>query len=113
LENAEFNLEVPVDLRVYSQSAVLKATYKFTDNWYVQLTKATDETVTVVFTSKIPSHPSPNIQGEFLNELLDQRLREQIGSETLAVRNLIMAHALSKLDLIPSANDNGCFQSAP
>jgi His-Xaa-Ser system protein HxsD len=106
LKNAESNIAVPVDLHVYSQSAILRATYKFTDKWYVQLTKVTEETVTVLFTPKEPGNHSVNLRGEFLNELLDQRLREQIGSETVAVRNLIMAHALSKLNLIPSTNDS-------
>jgi His-Xaa-Ser system protein HxsD len=111
LEQSESNIEIDVDLSLYSHGAILKATYKFTNNWYVQLTKTAENTVTVFFTPKEPINHSINTRGEFLNELLDQGLREQIGSETLAVRNLIMAHALSKLDLIHSANDSDCTQS--
>jgi His-Xaa-Ser system protein HxsD len=36
----------------------------------------------------------------FFQELLDQELREKIGQETAPLRNLILAHAFSKIDLI-------------
>ena len=100
------NIEIIVDLGLYSQNVLLKATYKFTGDWYVQLATTSENTATVIFSPKTPGDNSANIRGEFLNELLDQSLREQIGSETLAVRNLIMAHALSKFDLISSPNDS-------
>ncbi len=110
-KSPDSKIEVIVELGLYSESAILKATYKFTDNWYVELKKATEEKVTVIFSPKVPASHSSDIKGEFLNELLDQRLREQIGAETLAVRNLIMAHALSKLDPIQSVHDSTCAQS--
>jgi His-Xaa-Ser system protein HxsD len=100
LETPESSIEVVVDLGVYSQTAVLKATYKFTGNCYVSLEKGSESAVTVLFTSKSSAILPSNLKEEFLNELLDQRLRECISAETLPVRNLIMAHALSKLDFI-------------
>ncbi len=108
MENQTKNVEVEVDLGVYSQNAIFKATYKFTDHWYVEVTTAGTNAVRLNFIPKDPTAPTCNPKGDFLNELLDQRLREQIGSETLAVRNLILAHALSKLDLVqpPGEHDN-------
>jgi His-Xaa-Ser system protein HxsD len=91
-------IEVIVDLGLYSQTSIIKAAYRFTGDWFVQLIRAGDDKLTVSFTSKRPLD-EPNLKNQFLNELLDQRLREQISAETQPVRNLIMAHALSKLGL--------------
>ena len=40
------------------------------------------------------------LAGEFVNLLLDETLREEIGRETEPVRNLILAHALSETALL-------------
>jgi His-Xaa-Ser system protein HxsD len=98
LGNPEPNIEVVVDLGLYSQSAILKATYKFTGDWYVQLVTTSENAITVIFTPKVSTDQSTNLKGEFLNELLDQRLREKINEETLPARNLIMAYALANLN---------------
>ncbi len=90
---------VVVDLGLYSRNAIQKAAYKFSDAWYVELASGSDQTVNVRFTPKGEGKDGDLVRKEFFNELLDQTLRERIASETLAVRNLIMAHALSKLDL--------------
>jgi len=37
---------------------------------------------------------------DFLNDLIDQRLRSIVAEETSATRDLIMAHALSRTALI-------------
>lgn len=104
METPEPSTEVIVDLGLYTQTAILKATYKFTGNYFVRLEKVSDNSLTVAFTVKSPAILTANLTEEFLNELLDQRLREHISVETLPVRNLIMAHALSKLDLVPPAD---------
>jgi His-Xaa-Ser system protein HxsD len=89
---------VEVDLTVYSETALLKATYKFTDCYFVKIDRASEKIAAVAFTPRTNALDA-NIEGNFLNELLDQCLREKISEETLPVRNLIMAHALSKLNL--------------
>ena len=89
---------VAVDLSLYSQTALLKATYKFTDRYFVKIDKASEKVATVSFTPRTTDQET-NLEGMFLNELLDQRLREKINEETLPVRNLIMAYALSNLNI--------------
>jgi len=113
LENSDPNIEITVDLGLYSQTAILKATYKFTGNYYVRISTVSGNSIIVTFTSKSSSNLPGNLKDEFLNELLDQRLREQISAETLPVRNLIMAHALSKLDLVrtPASGENSSHDS--
>ncbi len=90
---------VVVDLGLYSRDAIRKVAYKFSGDWYVELASVSDQTINVHFTPKGQGKDRDLVRKEFFNELLDQTLRERIASETLAVRNLIMAHALSKLDL--------------
>lgn len=97
---------VVVNLDLYTRDAVRKAAYKFTGDWYVELVSTSEQAVTVMFTAKGEGRVSDQVRKEFHNELLDQTLREQIATETLAVRNLIMAHALSKLDLIEPPDVN-------
>lgn len=105
--NEEARIDVEVDLSLHSHSSILKATYKFTDHWYVEFVPSIKRDILkITFTPKSSPENRYQVRSEFLNELLDQQLREQIGSETLAVRNLIMAHALSKLDLIPDPGED-------
>ncbi len=86
------SLKFTVDPEIYGELAVLKATYRFTDRYFIKIEKGA-----VTFTPKGTAIDN-NLEGKFFNELLDQRLREKIAQETLPARNLIMAYALSSLD---------------
>jgi His-Xaa-Ser system protein HxsD len=105
LGNSAPNIEIALDVGLYTQSAILKASYKFTGTCYVSMTTAPEGPIVVAFISKTPGSLPDNLKEEFLNELLDQRLRELISEETLPVRNLILAHALSKLDLLHTSTN--------
>jgi His-Xaa-Ser system protein HxsD len=50
----------------------------------------------VRFRGKGIGSPLDQIAGEFCNELLDQTLREIVARESEPVRNLVLAHALSR-----------------
>jgi His-Xaa-Ser system protein HxsD len=54
--------------------------------------------VEVRFQSKMPGEALESIAGEFFNALLDQQLREKVGQESEKIRNLILAHALSRVE---------------
>jgi His-Xaa-Ser system protein HxsD len=88
-------LLVQVDLGVYPISALLRVAYRFTDRCYLHLQRAGDS-VDVRFRTKTASPPLDQIAGDFCNELLDQSLREIVARESEPVRNLILAHALSR-----------------
>lgn len=103
-----------VDLCVYGLPALLKVADKFTDRCFVHLQKRGEHIVEVRFRSK--DHPLvslDSIAGEFVNEILDQTLREIVSRESEPVRNLVLAHALSRVDLVssesasPQHNDPG------
>jgi His-Xaa-Ser system protein HxsD len=89
----------------------LKAVAPFTKNNFVEIRNSTADKAEIIFTAKTESQDEETLRGEFLNELLDQTLREQVARETELVRNLILAHALSKIDLIgtssPPSSDVG------
>jgi His-Xaa-Ser system protein HxsD len=87
-----------VDLGVYSLPSLLKVAHKFTDRCFVHLQHRSERTVEVRFQSKNTEVPLDSIAGEFCNEVLDQTLREIVGRESEPVRNLVLAHALSRVN---------------
>jgi His-Xaa-Ser system protein HxsD len=88
-----------VDLGVYSMSALLRVAYRFTDRCYLHLQRE-GGSVCVRFRAKAPAPPLDQIAGEFCNELLDQTLREIVAQESEPVRNLVLAHALSRTSFV-------------
>lgn len=91
-----------LDLRSYRLTAIKKAAYRIADRCTVALGSPDDNKLLVTITFKpATSHAVANdCFRAFLEELLDQELREQIAEETSPVRALILAHAFSKTDLI-------------
>jgi His-Xaa-Ser system protein HxsD len=89
-----------VDLGVYTLSALLRVAYRFTDRCYLHLQKKSERVVDVRFRPKADECPLDKIAGQFCNELLDQSLREIVARESEPVRNLILAHALSRTPFI-------------
>lgn len=95
-----------VDLDVYGLAPVLKVADKFTDRCFVHLQLRSNRVVEVRFCSKDSPGALESIAGEFCNEILDQRLREIVSCESEPVRNLILAHALSRTELMKSQPSN-------
>jgi len=91
-----------VDLGIYHESALMKVAYRFTDRCYVHLQHRREKIVTVHFEPKSDQQRLGDLAGEFCNELLDQSLREIIGRESEPIRNLVLAHALSRGHLTSS-----------
>ncbi len=91
--------KVSVDLSVYGLTAVLKSAYRFSGRAYLHVQDAGGGKVDVWVRAKDGSAPD-QVAGEFLNDLLDQRLREIVATETRPERDLILAHALSRTNLV-------------
>lgn len=89
-----------VDLGIYSATALLKVAHRFTDRCFLHLQTEADGSVGVRFRTKRPNTDRNVLAGDFMNELLDQTLREEVARETEPVRNLILAHALSETTLL-------------
>ena len=89
-----------VDLRVYSLAALKKAVYGLGDVASASLLLLDDAEARVDFMLAEPPLDPGAFRRRFFRELLDQDLRESIARETEALRNLIVAHALSKVPLL-------------
>lgn len=93
------SFEAKVDLSIYSRTALLKVAHKFIGTCAVSI--ESEEGFALVRLEPLRTGIDVDAQGKrFLNELLDQTLREEVAKETEPVRNLILAHALSELPLL-------------
>jgi len=95
-------IHTTIDLRSYRLTAVQKAAYRYAERCTAILGTSEKHLLPVTFLfppSTVESAAREAVR-MFFQELLDQELREQIGSETHAVRSLLLAHAFSKTDLI-------------
>ena len=102
------SIQVSVDLRVYGQNALLKAAHRFTDRCHLHLRTQDEHTVIASFRHKqADAGDLAAVAGEFANELLDQRLRALVQQESEPVRNLILAHALSRTSLVDAEMQDG------
>jgi His-Xaa-Ser system protein HxsD len=89
-----------LDVKVYSLEAILKTAYWFTERAFLHLQYRDAQTIEVRLRAKLAAVDPDEIAGNFLNDLIDQRLRELVAVETEKTRDLIIAHALSKTALV-------------
>src|SRR5262249_17992120 len=96
-------LSLTLDSRVYSLTAIKKAAYRFVDRFAANISVENDNVVCLLtFTAaSLSERQRSAIVGDFMQEVLDQDLREQIRTETEPVRNLILAYAFSKTGIEP------------
>jgi His-Xaa-Ser system protein HxsD len=95
-------VRICLDLKVYRLVAIQKAAYKLANRATVLLGDVEDGHVlaTFLFGKHISHEDVQTIMRSFVEEVLDQELRERIGEETNAIRSLILAQAFSRTDLI-------------
>lgn len=93
-------LIVSVSTAIYSLDALFRTCYLFTDKCYLFLeSEESERGIRVSIAKKKNDTNLRNIAGEFCNELIDQRLRRQIASETKPIRELIVAQAFTEAGL--------------
>lgn len=99
-----------VNQNIYKKQTIMQVAYQFIDGYYVYLDVAEEEADYI----KVVLEPKPEVMkvakdaaGEFLNELLNQNLREAVEEKTKEVRELVLARALfhSYLDAKPETGD--------
>ena len=91
---------VAIDTAVYDLKTVLKTAYWFTDRAYLHLQFGEERKIEVRLRAKRSDVDLESLVGDFMNDLLEQRLRELVAAETEGIRDLIFAHALSKTPLL-------------
>ena len=91
-----------LNTKIYGLDAIKKAAYRFADKTSIIIQPAGENSVSLTF-NFVGKHAASNPEqalADFVNELLDQDLREIVKKETLPVRNLILAHAFSRTSLV-------------
>jgi His-Xaa-Ser system protein HxsD len=108
---------VEVDSTIYSESAVMRAAYKFSGQYHVILSRGGTRpeqllvSLSLKATQVVPDVPT--IRGDFFNELLDQQLREKLEAEFGGVRELILAQAFADTNLLDPNRDEGDYVADP
>jgi len=111
-------ISIDVDTRLYSVPATMRAAYKFTGRYHVALqqsSESTDLALTVTLSPKSSSQifDEGSVRGDFLNELLDQRLRETLEAEFGSLRELIVAQAFADANLLDPAREDTDYLADP
>ena len=102
-----------LDAAVFRLAAVKKAAYKFGGRCHIDIRLANATTIRVVLRPKTEGDATAALAGEFRNEVLDQELREVVGEETQAVRNLILAQAFSRTSLLDPPGETADYRTDP
>ena len=89
---------ISVDRSVYSDAAIFKAAYWFTDRFFVYLDSAPSGRLTVELRAKELSDSADLNRGcaDFCNSLVDYRVRDLVLKETGAVREALVLKAFSE-----------------
>lgn len=103
IERSDDGLTVTIDTKLYTEEAIFRACYLFTDRCFLFLQPGGPDKIIVRFRKREPLTVLARIVGEFGNELVNQRLRVALAIETRPIRELIVAQAFAEADLEPSS----------
>lgn len=90
-----------IDSSLYDMEAINAACYAFTDNYHILVTRKNDTSVTVIFElkNKVSQRNIPEDIKDFVNTVIDHQVRLQLDKSNGKIRDLIVQHAFSPLDL--------------
>ena len=102
MKRIDGEIVLDLDLRAYRLSAIKKTAYRLAgeSSAIVEPGDGDRARVRLIVGTRVTDEKANEVARAFLDELLDQELREQIGDETSALRTLIVAQAFSRVDLI-------------
>jgi His-Xaa-Ser system protein HxsD len=90
---------ITVHTAIYAMDAIHAASYPFTADYNVLVTPDADGSVTVVFEAKGEGRDIKADLKEFATSLIDHQVRLRLDQTNGKIRDLIVAHAFSPLDL--------------
>ena len=94
-------LRISLSLDIYGLEAILRSCYWLTDRCFVYLAPPKEGLIEITLLAKnAESAKTDQLTWDFLNDLIDQRLRIDINTETRAIREMIVAQAFADVDLI-------------
>ena len=98
IEIGEGCLRLTVNTQLYPETSIFRTCYLFTDRAYLYLRTVKPGEIIVEFRPKKGEENLQSIAGEFGNELLNQRIRLELATETQQIRQMIVAQAFSEAD---------------
>jgi len=90
-----------IDSSLYDMAAINAACYAFTNNYHILVTRKDDKSVNVIFElkNKASKRNIPEDIKDFVNTVIDHQVRLQLEHANGKIRDLIVKHAFSPLDL--------------
>lgn len=100
---------VRVDTTIYEIDAIFRASYRLTDRCFLRVGRDREVETIVVVTLRPKSQDLDlaNVEGEFLNELVDQQIRQRLSRDAGNLRDLIVAEAFAEGNLLDPDRDVG------
>lgn len=97
-----FNREVALSVNtgLYGIDAVFQACYTFTDRCFFHFSHKGGEDVVLSMRRKREDGDVDDLIGEFVNELINQRVRIDLFRRTHLLREMIVAQAFTEADLL-------------
>jgi His-Xaa-Ser system protein HxsD len=86
-----------ISTEFYSKEAIINATYKYTDRFYIKVEPITETKISVIMKAIDNSPVSEEIVNQFFNELADQQLRINVEKEYKTIREEIVKKAFSSI----------------
>lgn len=105
---SENTVRVPVAKNVFDKEAVMSGAYRLTNKYSVEILEEASAFI-VAFTPKNPleAQTIDTDIANFHNDLLDEQLRLKLEEKSGKIRELIVRHAFSSLDLKKELGQNG------
>ena len=105
--------EIIVKKELYTLSSAMKAAYNYIDEAYIFFKEIDENTYTIEFEIKNFNSDLEILIKNFKNELLHEKIRENISLETKNIRELILARALYGLALESEENEIPLLEETP
>lgn len=90
---------IKVDTSIYNIEAIHATAYQFTGNYHVLITPDVDGLVTIIFEAKDNNIVLIDELKEFATSLIDYQVRYNLDKTNGKIREIIVKHAFSPLDL--------------
>ena len=95
---------ITINTSIYNIEAIHTATYQFTGGYHILIAPNTDNSVMVIFEAKSKDMDIEKDIKDFANALIDHQVRHRLDKTNGKIRELIVAHAFSPLDLQKETN---------
>lgn len=96
IESGDRCLYLTLDTVLYPEAAIFRTCYLYTDRTYIYMRTERANELIIEFRAKRGKEDLASVVGEFGNELINQRIRLELSSETQQIREMIVAQAFSE-----------------